>query len=574
MKAKKLRIFAVLLSAAMCLGLLAGCGGDTGGAGSNGTLNTEGNTIGAGSAGKDSKSNTLLYITKDNQWMISKAEDGVDNTVLATGAFLDETEAADLSWQPQAIPGLHGASYVWFSADGKHIYFLKDIDYRENIGTLCHLNCSDLQEDFSNSADCVSVIAENVVLSVNNQIVDNGILYRTISGDLCYYDGTGTSTLARDVLAASRAGFLNQYVHDALPSTGDAAFILADNGKSVVYSVLVGDSVELRVRAVDGDGEAVVVGRGVKEYYCNIDSDTVFYIADGVYAATFDGEVTELADSDGRLISSFGRTAYYVKDTDGNSELFFYDGKESNLICANVDDDYVHGDAENQIALYINDDDDEWYCAVGDGKASAFAFENGKQRWQYCGALDGGKEIVLCATDGNKEIVAITISDDTVADVKTLATGCWRVRIRNGNELFFIANYTNSDGDFMLYCDGEFSTLGSALSYYRTNTYSDNVILALKWYDAMPDELVLIDGGTEKHIANETSYFLRLGSGEVLYISDSDGALYMYADDVSVRLFENVALMFCANGEYNSGATYIEYPEFGSYIGGTAAAAG
>lgn len=563
----KKRMLALLLLGVLCLGLMAGCGGND--AGGKDLPGSEGTTVGAGTAGKDSKDNTLLYITKDNQWMLSRAEGDAVSAVLASNVFQDAMRAMEGSFEPQIIPGLNADGFVWFSADGKQIYFLKDISYQD--ATLCRLNVSELAKDLSNAADCVSVIDEQVLLSVNNQVLDKGFLYRAGSGDLCYYNGEGTVSLDRDVVAAGYSYASNAYIYDDLPATGDAAFVLADGGKSVVYSVSTGDAVELRTRTVNGNGEATTLGSGVRQYFCSAASDTVFFIADGVYAATLAGDVTALTDANGRLLSSFGSKAYYLGYADGKYALYFYDGKESHLICGNVDEDCVYGDAEHESALYINQDDGAWYYAAGSAKPNTFTFENGKQMWQYCGALNGGKELVLCAIRNNKEVVILSVSGDKVSEVKTLASQCWRVRIRGGNELFFIANYADSVGDFMYYRSGTLSTLGTALSYFRTNTYSDNTVAALRGPDALPGELVLIDDGVEKHVAGDASYFLRMGSGELLYLSE--GVLYLYNGEDSVRLHENVTALFCASGEYNSGATFIEYPEFGYDAGSEVGAA-
>lgn len=544
------RRWAAALAAVLCLCLLTGCGGERGAGSTAGA----GDAVGGSTLGKDSGDNLLLCMSADNQWVLSKAEEGAASAVLGK-VYADRKTLDSSPVSAEFVPGLNRScpSLVWFTPDGKSVYFCSEYD--GFCANLYHLDRSALKKDFSNAAECVTLLSENISVSINNQLVDNGLLYRTEDGALYYSTGVDAVLLDRDVI------FL--YSRDELPSDGGAAFALADGRRAVVYPVQTEDGIQLCTRPVNGDGDVTTLGSGIKSYYCDVDSNHVFFVSeDGIYHTTLSGESTCLAGPGGSILSTDGGTAYYLSPAeDSRCVLYCYDGGESRTICDSVTSGWIHyacADAKNRIALYVDSADGKFYCSIDNERESTFELSEESSGWEYCGILDGGKEIAVCGTGGRREAVILSVSGKEVADAKTIAADCRNPRIRGNSDFCLFTNAAGDAGkaDVALYRGGTLTTLAEGVNCQDTSHYSDDVLLTLR-----DQALLQFQEGDETHVANNAAYYLRIGDGKILYTSD-DNTLSLYNGKESVRLLEGVVSMFCANGEYSSGAASASYPEF------------
>ena len=96
------------------------------------------------------------------------------------------------------------------------------------------------------------------------------------------------------------------------------------------------------------------------------------------------------------------------------------------------------------------------------------------------------------------------------------------------------------------------------MEIYRTALYAGDEILTLDSLNGFA--LVQIQDGARQTLAENVSYFLRLNGGQILYLSD--GGLFLH-DGTNTRLSEDALQVFCAGGQYNTGAVSLFLPEFG-----------
>lgn len=571
------------LTAALALGLLlSGCGG-SGASGSGGAAETEtcpymGNTTGAGTRGGSVQDDLVLYLTADNQWVLTRASQGAPSVVLREQVYTGMDTLPDETMSQEFLPQLnqYHSTSVWFTPDGTGLYFMADFNGMN--GSLYYLDRTALDQDLANAQDCVTLIAENMNANVNDQLLGDGLLFRTGDNALCWYDGTQVIHLA-DNLAYPRG-----FGTESAPYYGYASFALLDGGTAVAYTVEdASHPMDLYVRAVDGKSDAVALGSEVKRYFCDPDGELVFFDAicrdsgEAVmqsYVATASGEVEPLSDGRGMLLSAYRDTAYYLQyDSEEQVALYRYDGQERRLLCSDVDHRfdygsaldhrYVYGSALDQVALYMDRTDGQWYCALGDQDGVPFQFDSGEQTWRYVGMFGGGTAIALWSEDS---LVALRLSDGQVTAVDVLASDpSDYTRIQSNGDFFFSANeYIPQDrygirlSDLMVCRDGETICLAEDVEIYRTALYAGDEILTL---DSLNDfALVQIQDGARQTLAENVSYFLRLNGGQILYLSD--GGLFLY-DGASTRLSEDALQVFCAGGQYNTGTVSLFLPEFG-----------
>ena len=347
-----------------------------------------------------------------------------------------------------------------------------------------------------------------------------------------------------------------------------------DGSTAVAYTVEdASHPMDLYVRAVDGKSDAVALGSEVKRYFCDPDGELVFFDAicrdsgEAVmqsYVATASGEVEPLSDGRGMLLSAYRDTAYYLQyDSEERAALYRYDGQERRLLCSDVDHRYVYGSALDQVALYMDRTDGQWYCALGDQEGVPFRFDSGEQTWRYVGMFGGGTAIALWSEDA---LVALRLSDGQVTAVDVLASDpSYYPRIQSCGDFCFSADehtpedrYGISLSDLTVCRDGETICLAEDVEVYRTALYAGDEILTLDSLNGFA--LVQIQDGARQTLAENVSYYLRLNGGQILYLSD--GGLFLY-DGASTLLSEDALQVFCAGGQYNTGAVSLYLPEFG-----------
>ena len=561
------------LAAVLALGLLSGCGGPGAPGGAGAAAETEacpymGNTTGAGTRGGSVQDDLVLYLTAGNQWVLTRASQGAPSVVLREQVYAGMDTLPDETMSQEFLPQMnqYPSTSVWFTPAGTGLYFMADFNGMN--GSLYYLDRTALDQDLANARDCVTLIAENMNANVNDQLLGDGLLFRTGDNALCWYDGTQVIHLA-DNLAYPRG-----FGTESAPYYGYASFSLLDGSTAVAYTVEdASHPMDLYVRAVDGKSDAVALGSEVKRYFCDPDGELVFFDAicrdsgEAVmqsYVATASGEVEPLSDGRGMLLSAYRDTAYYLQyDSEERAALYRYDGQERRLLCSDVDHRYVYGSALDQVALYMDRTDGQWYCALGDQEGVPFRFDSGEQTWRYVGMFGSGTAIALWSEDA---LVALRLSDGQVTAVDVLASDpSYYTRIQSCGDFCFSADehtpedrYGISLSDLTVCRDGETICLAEDVEIYRTALYAGDEILTL---DSLNDfALVQIQDGARQTLAENVSYYLRLNGGQILYLSD--GGLFLY-DGASTLLSEDTLQVFCAGGQYNTGAVSLYLPEFG-----------
>lgn len=188
MKAKNKRIFAVLLSAAMCLGLLAGCGSDTGGAGNGDAVNEV--------VTESWKSGGLACLTERGELLLLKDLDGSGDAIcLSTNGGKFATDSHHFTNAP--ADGETTSAAV-FSKDGSKLYFFTDIENDTGV-----LHCADVSK-LKVGSDKNENYLEKLTTEVFSKLITrgDGMVYETYkngSDRLYYHDGSSVDELLSDV---------------------------------------------------------------------------------------------------------------------------------------------------------------------------------------------------------------------------------------------------------------------------------------------------------------------------------------------------------------------------------------
>lgn len=87
---------------------------------------------------------------------------------------------------------------LWFTPDGKYIYYFSKLDSQYGYGTLCRAEYGKMKENSSKNNRYITVVATNA--SHDFDILDDGtILYANEDHTLYYFDGEESSQIARNV---------------------------------------------------------------------------------------------------------------------------------------------------------------------------------------------------------------------------------------------------------------------------------------------------------------------------------------------------------------------------------------
>jgi len=510
-------------------------------------------------ANKFDYTNALIYLTNDNEWVLSKT-DADESIVINTNAIEGGSEGfAPYSWY---IPGKltdENPYLTWFSSDKSKAYYFADVDYDPDVNSSIYcLDMEDLNADYSNIDECISLICEDVLVSCNNEMVNDGIVFRTINYDLYYYNGEKLIMLDKNV----------DTYRDDDPADGQPPFTVVNNGNDVLYLTETldenGGTYKLRTRALDGNSDVITIAENVHYYYCDSDADTVFYETydretevSGAYVSDLKGNVTTLMENNVYLKNTYGNTAYYI---DGNTypyEYYFYDGTESHL--SGTYEEFISS-LENDVCFYIKDTFDEEnsisaseFIIETDEKTMDIAsFYNGNYTFNcwYLDSVNDGRYVCMIPNRNDDYLFDFIVADTEEETVEVLAEDCW-FGLTVGDDVHFFSNYENkydeyNYADYSVFRDGEVKTVAEYIEVENTCYYEDDVIFTNR-----DGELLKIENGEETHVANEVGYFLRLENGNVLYTSL--GGLFVYDGENTQRIGENATFMASANAVYTIG---------------------
>lgn len=87
---------------------------------------------------------------------------------------------------------------VYFSPDGKYLYYFTKIDSNAMTGSLCRAEIGMLKPESDRNEKYIETIAANVQLWIN-MLDDGTLLYQNSDNKLFYYDGKNGEVLGKDV---------------------------------------------------------------------------------------------------------------------------------------------------------------------------------------------------------------------------------------------------------------------------------------------------------------------------------------------------------------------------------------
>ena len=381
MKAKNKRGLAALLCVAMCLSLLSGCGGDTGGAGDGDVVDEV--------VAESWKSGGLACLTERGELLLLKDLDGSGDAIcLSTsgGTFAADSHSfTNLPVNGEATPA------AVFSKDGSKLYFFTDVE--NDTGILCCADVSKLKVGSDKNENYLEKLTAEVFGKL--AMLGDGVVYeadKNGSDRLYYHDGNGVDELPSDAekfwLTGDGKGVICWTSEDNLEyiECGKGSVELMASIGFAWYDG--GDIIYCLGRENSGGSDTPGAAPGAEpgsDY--NYDRETTDKSTSGyagndevkIYKVTLDGKSELVLEkiysvegtADGKLYytlryEDYIRTSNLVKDVEKVSqdllyeldhnyiedvryELWCYDGKSSTLICEDYyigsqNFEYVDGD--------------------------------------------------------------------------------------------------------------------------------------------------------------------------------------------------------------------------------------
>lgn len=577
MKAKKKRIFAVLLSAAMCLGLLSGCGGDTSGAGG-------GNKNDAPKANK-AWTNTVLYLTNDGEWKLTQNLDGkTDGAIILDGIHTGEEDLFNLDaiFTPVSMGGVYYSadkedSYTWademalevpqtswYGADGKHLYFLSGMSGRYLSDSTLYVTNTEARETVAVS----EAVATHSVLPSEDGVAylaqgENGY-------DLYVCDGAAPIRLATNV-----------YEFFA-PNKDGIYFIREISGAYDVLHV-----------SADGNSSPVTLANGVSTYYFGKGADTLFYCIpnDDNYTSTVwsttNGAEPEVVCEDcyaGKLLSVKGNTFFYFSLNEDESvpgtfvlDVRFFDGKDMKVLGESdrglqqhtVEDlgwqqslvdvsRYYDHEKETMVFLGVRWDE-QTNVAIPCVRINSV---NGVEmididceleqlgQAHCCGTADDGKTILIYIKGHEPKLLCVQTDGE---GSRSVVDGCHLIPtyIPGTETLYYFLTPSADDlshATVANYLGESLKEIVTDLNLMTSHFYDDGTILYLAGESYDVGTLTQYADGETTVIAENVEYYLRRQDGSILFVCD--GTLYLSKNGTEVRLADDVCRFYCGNADY------------------------
>jgi len=150
---------------------------------------------------------------------------------------------------------------VYFSKDGKYVYYFTKVDSGNSTGTLCRGELSRLRDDPAKNEKYIKVIATNVKLGLN--FLDNGnFYYRNGENSLYYFDGEEAVRVARSIdrfWIDEEEHVLYSVYHEEEESQNRYALYQVDSAKPDEPEKLIDAFASIEVNAEDLTVAAVTV---------------------------------------------------------------------------------------------------------------------------------------------------------------------------------------------------------------------------------------------------------------------------------------------------------------------------
>lgn len=570
----KTKLLAPLLTAALCLGMLAGCG-DTSGS-ENQTQNTHetptasvgandeqtSSTESTGTAGTDE---VIIYLTADNKLMATRGRKSAAQVVLAENMF---TDSANLPEVPAYDATTDLETWNWYEnryqvcvVNGNTAYFFANIVMTlgaypfEPTADLFAVDLDALNGALDNAATCVTLISADVN-PVYVRVSPHGIVY-SMYDVVAFWDGVTNSTLL-DIPVNGSAGSLELF------QNGDAVVIATARGNSSAY--------HLQLSKLDGSNTTKVLTEGTAfnghDIGADFDSNVVVFAYQGdsesdnlvPYIGGFDMESTplQIERSEGWLqVGDIHNNEFYYtfgfSGYAGYSELWFYNGSDSVKIASDIDNSACYSNAEQRFAYYCKDDGMYYYASADFAETPLGVSSNA----DYADEQQVESFFVACPRGGSVsawEYILCTVESGVVTDASVVTTtkGNSIPYACKGMDAVLLATIDFSmetgyvySGDFALLTPEGETALPRIGSMAIFSLYQDKSFVG-----HADGELVVLQNGNEsRYNANgEIGYYLRLADGQILCI---DGNSLVLFGGNNISLAEDILWMTTATATYS-----------------------
>ena len=128
---------------------------------------------------EDTEENAIIYLSDNKYELITDLDEGETIEI--------DTDAPDARWRYM----------VFFSPDGKYVYYFTDWDDDADTGTLCRAEYSKLKDSSTENEKYIETIADDVL--DYGLLGDNSVVYIDTENTLYYFDGEESVEIAENV---------------------------------------------------------------------------------------------------------------------------------------------------------------------------------------------------------------------------------------------------------------------------------------------------------------------------------------------------------------------------------------
>ena len=501
---------------------------------------------------------------------------------------------------------------VFYSPEGKFVYFFTKIDDDDDIGTLNRVLTSKIGT--KNMDQFVETIGSDISLYKVYCLDEERVVYSKVgkkNDSLCVYDGESETKIAKDVYTCYIDDDRDYIVYltededeygcdmyrapvndienaDKLDSNVDYVYNSGDLS-CFLYEKYDEDEYEYNLYSADAEGNTDHLYDDVETYtYVGDDDKMIYYIMapTGDTIDPYDYVDLDTDDIDG--YDDEDEKEYYEMETydlycwsdgeisDIDEGIISYDGFSGALVYNKTDNLDTVEDLEDEVYWAS----DIKYCLDVEDTSENFVVEystgivyqmSGKADDLWADMEDHYSYYTICAANGNfymydedeEELYEVDAEDNEISGISKIESDCGVAGIYDDKIYYATDYYTDKKdhgfADFYEYSNGESKLIGKELYTGSVQIFEDGTVYGATDVDDDEYEIVVIKAGeVVDTIGDEITQIMRLEGGNILYINDDD--LYLYNGKESVKIDSDVIGIYPENQE--TAAAYLYYYDY------------
>ena len=501
---------------------------------------------------------------------------------------------------------------VFYSPEGKFIYFFTKIDNDDDTGTLNRVLTSKIGT--KNMDQFIESIDSDIYLYNVKCLDEERVAYLKVGKDsksLCVYDGETETKLCKECESYYVDDNLDYIVYlqsdedeygsdlyrapvddiendEKLDSNVDYIYNSGDLS-SFLYEKYDDEDYIYELYSVDAEGDTEHLYDDVSVYsdYRGEDESTVYYFFAGSDETIDPFEYVDIDTDDIWGYDDEEEKEYYEMDVydlykwedgeiskldedvlsfDGFSNVLVYN-KTDNIESADIDEDDVSWASDLKYLLNVDVTSENYILDMGTGNLAQLG---GKADELWVDMDNHYSYYTIFTADGQyfmydgdeKELYELEEDDGELSGTTKIESDCGIAGVYDDKIYLAEEYYENKKyqgfADFYEYSQGESKLIAEDVYASRVYVYDDGTVFAATDVDDDEAEMVMLKNGEEVDtIGDEVSSILMLEDGSILYIDDDD--LYMFNGKESVKIDSDVLGIYPENEK--SANAYLYYYE-------------